>query len=555
MQGDFIMIDKLSFGEALACYKKTFVKKQWAEEKYKWEAVKCFQDNWDIDADDFAEMLTRSLSKTFGLLSSSNNFPANTISILANEYPEEVRGMFIKLFDESQEIIRRIFAFKVQSSVLWEKYGKGSSQHFQTENAITTYLWLRYPDKHYIYRFSEASNASEELGSNCRFVRGKDMENLRNYLSMYNEIHELLDRDNELKEILRNHLTDSCYSDPKLVTVTVDFFAFLTRYFRKNDDSEYRAEGFSLPKNRYITGYSRNNVQSTSADVSVNEYEKYTKQDFLNEVFMTDAGYDRLVSVLKRKKNIILQGAPGVGKTYTAKRLAWSVMGVKDEGRIEFVQFHQSYCYEDFIMGYKPSEEGFKLVYGAFWKFCRKAADDPDNDYFFIIDEINRGNMSKIFGELLMLIESDYRGKEITMSCGEIKFSVPERLHIIGMMNTADRSLAIIDYALRRRFSFFEIAPGFDSDGFIKYSRVFDSQMFDSLISKIKELNMEITADRSLGKGFCIGHSYFCGAEKCTSEWLKDIVDFEILPMLEEYWFDDRARVERWEEILHGVFK
>jgi len=283
--------------------------------------------------------------------------------------------------------------------------------------------------------------------------------------------------------------------------------------------------------------------------------EEYSKEDFLNEVFMPEEKYERLLSVMKNKKNIILQGAPGVGKTFVAKRLAYSVMGEKDEDRIEFVQFHQNYSYEDFIMGYKPVENGFELKYGVFYRFCQKAANQPDKDYFFIIDEINRGNMSKIFGELLMLIESDYRGTKATLAYNGLSFSVPERLHIIGTMNTADRSLAMIDYALRRRFSFFNMEPGFESEGFGRYQKGLANETFDDLISKIKDLNKEIENDKSLGKGFCIGHSYFCGAEKCTEEWMKAIVEHEILPMLSEYWFDDNTKLQRWENVLNGVFQ
>jgi 5-methylcytosine-specific restriction protein B len=283
--------------------------------------------------------------------------------------------------------------------------------------------------------------------------------------------------------------------------------------------------------------------------------EKYSKADFLNEVYMDSDRYDSLVSLLQNKKNLILQGAPGVGKTFAAKRLAYSMMGEKDESRIEFVQFHQNYSYEDFMMGYKPVEDGFELKYGVFYRFCQKAANQPDKEFFFIIDEINRGNMSKIFGELLMLIEKDYRGTKATMAYNGLSFSVPKNLYIIGMMNTADRSLAMIDYALRRRFSFFEMEPGFDSEGFIQYQNGLNNETLNELISKIKDLNREIALDKSLGKGFCIGHSYFCGRDICTDEWLHSIVDYDILPMLSEYWFDDANKLQRWENILHGVFQ
>lgn len=172
-------------------------------------------------------------------------------------------------------------------------------------------------------------------------------------------------------------------------------------------------------------------------------YPPYTKEDFLSEVFMPEEEYDKLSGILRIKKNIILQGAPGVGKTFVAKRIAFSMMGVKDVERVMMVQFHQSYSYEDFIMGFRPSTDGFELKRGAFYNFCKKAEIDGDNDYFFIIDEINRGNLSKIFGELFMLIENDKRGVSLQLLYSDEKFSVPKNIYIIGMMNTADRSLAM----------------------------------------------------------------------------------------------------------------
>ena len=269
---------------------------------------------------------------------------------------------------------------------------------------------------------------------------------------------------------------------------------------------------------------------------------------------MTEERYDTLVHLLKNRKNIILQGAPGVGKTFAAKRLAYSVIGEKNEERIKSVQFHQSYSYEDFILGYKPDGNGFELREGVFCRFCQKAEDHLDKEYFFIIDEINRGNMSRIFGELLMLIERDHRGEKTSLAYDGRSFSVPENLYIIGMMNTADRSLAMIDYALRRRFSFFELSPAFDSRGFAEYQSSFANETFDLLIEKVKELNREIAADKTLGKGFCIGHSYFCGIKECSEVLMQSIVDFDILPMLNEYWFDDSSKLLRWDNILHGVF-
>lgn len=799
------MFDQFRLKDVLAQYKQSFVSTQWGNEKYKWEAVKWFQDNWDVNASDFPEMLSKSLDKTFNLLASNNNFPKGMIVGFAKAAPEEVRAMFIALFDESQDVFERMNAFKMQSSILLEKYGNGAAQHYQYENAISTYLWLRYPDKYYIYKFGEVKTVSSELESDYRFKKGAYADNIRNFLRLYDEISAALKEDTELVNLFQSQLTDTCYPDPELKTLTIDVGFYISRlYSQENAEKAEAASWFpsdytpglteedwlallgddkvfttgSLEimkrmkdyggqatctqlavkygetKNFYLTGstalakrviektgcpvltddknenskwwpvlyigrYATKDEQGSYiwklrdelsaaldktdlsgielyvaaapgeedrgywwlnanpkiwsySDIAVGEvqsytlynengnkrrifqnfldakagdmiigyesnpvkqivaigrvsaeqdgeklfFEKvegltspidyttlkecpelermeyfqnpqgslfkltrgeydfildmireenpvstdaaidaYTKSDFLDEVYMTEKRYENLVAVLRNKKNIILQGAPGVGKTFAARRLAWSMMGEQDDSRIEFVQFHQNYSYEDFMMGYKPVEDGFELKYGIFYRFCQKAANQPDKEFFFIIDEINRGNMSKIFGELLMLIEKDYRGTKATLAYNGLSFSVPKNLYIIGMMNTADRSLAMIDYALRRRFSFFEVEPGFDSEGFIYYQNGLNNETLNELISKVKDLNHEIALDKSLGKGFCIGHSYFCGRDICTDEWMHSIVDYDILPMLSEYWFDDPNKLQRWENILQGVFQ
>ena len=282
-------------------------------------------------------------------------------------------------------------------------------------------------------------------------------------------------------------------------------------------------------------------------------FPEYSAEDFLTSVYMDRERYGAIVGLLKAKKNIILQGAPGVGKTFVAKRLAYSMMGIKDVSRVKLVQFHQSYSYEDFIEGYRPSGVGFELVKGAFYSFCKKATDEEENDYFFIIDEINRGNLSKIFGELFMLIENDKRGNELQLLYSRELFSVPANVHIIGMMNTADRSLAMLDYALRRRFAFVELRPAFDSDGFREYCAGLDNPRFEALVREVESLNRAIAEDESLGEGFCIGHSYFCNmeADSCTDAALASIVDYELIPMLKEYWFDEPSKVREWSDRLH----
>ena len=286
------------------------------------------------------------------------------------------------------------------------------------------------------------------------------------------------------------------------------------------------------------------------------QYPSYSEDNFLEEVFLPEETYHRIIATIKNKKNVILQGAPGVGKTFIAKRLAYSMMGIKDTERVMMVQFHQSYSYEDFIMGFRPTTDGFELKKGTFYNFCKKAEIDSDNDYFFIIDEINRGNLSKIFGELFMLLENDKRGVKVQLLYSE-KFSVPENVYIIGMMNTADRSLAMLDYALRRRFAFIELKPGFETTGFQRYCLDLDNNKFDLLINCVKSLNNAIASDDALGENFMIGHSFFCNlnSEDIDDSRLESIVEFELIPLLKEYWFDEPDKVRDWSNNLRNAIK
>lgn len=785
------MIQSDNFKTALILYKRAFLKR-WENEKFKWEAVKHFQDNWDIDAINFGDMFLNATEQTSVLLTSNSNYPRETIGDFAKADDSATRAMFINLFDETKKLIERVETFQSDAESLREKYGQNEwKQHYQSPSVISIYLWLRYPQKYYIYKYWEHHAAATALENDLIPKIGLSSVNFIEGFHYYDEICGQLQTDEPLRELLQSALTITCYPDLALKTLTSDFCHYLRHDYPKamewfpptytpgisvekwlellNDESVFTQGSLEImrrmkdyggmatctqlsvkygeAKNFYNAGSSalaKRIAQVTNCPVFENKTEEfkwwpilyvgknadkltvgsfiwklrdelsealdlfnlsnvklyteasanfwwlnanpkiwsfsnigigeaqncdlyndngnkrrifqhfldakpsdliigyeaspikqvvalakitkghdgksfyfekteslanpidyhtlkncpelermeyfkssqgslfklskgefdfimdlirewnpsipidlaqpYLEEDFLREVFMTKEQLNSLTLLLKNKQNLILQGAPGVGKTFAAKRLAYAMMGEKDESRIEFIQFHQNYSYEDFIMGYRPQGEGFELQTGIFYRFCQKAASNPDKSHFFIIDEINRGNLSKIFGELLMLIEKDYRSTKVTLAYSGMPFSVPENIYIIGMMNTADRSLAMIDYALRRRFSFFEILPGFESDGFKEYQNNFSDQNFDEVIRQVQLLNETISADPSLGKGFCIGHSYFCGQTECTEEWLKSVVEYDMLPMLNEYWFDNPSNLKFWEEALRGVF-
>jgi hypothetical protein len=288
----------------------------------------------------------------------------------------------------------------------------------------------------------------------------------------------------------------------------------------------------------------------------------YTIDDACADLFLESDFFAEMCELARRRKNIVLQGPPGVGKTFVAKRFAYALIGAKDHTRLEWVQFHQSYSYEDFVLGFRPNGTGFELKPGIFYRFCQKASKDS-RTHVFVIDEINRGNLSRIFGEVLSLIEEDKRGElSVALAYGDAnpensneskiatKLTIPPNLILLGLMNTADRSLAVVDYALRRRFAFIDLEPRFDDPKFdaALAAKGVSSTMRENIRNRVKVLNSQIASDkRNLGRGFEIGHSFFCPTDTVQDEeqWLQSIIKYEIKPLLMEYWFDDPDKAAR----------
>ncbi len=784
------MIDTNRLNEILVQYKNVFKTEQWLDEKYKWEAVKWFQDNWNIDSPDFSDMLTRSLLKTYNLLASVNNFPRKMIQDFAKEFPEEVKAMFISLYDEKQDIVHRILEFKKQSEILLKKYGNGAKHHYQTENSISVYLWLRYPEKYYIYKYSEVLAVAEELNSNYQIKAGAYEANLRNFHMLYDEMREEIQKDSELINLMNTQRTDTCDSDNELRTLTTDIGFFISRKIKNQYWPSLDEYDPNLTTEKWIellsdSTITNNNTlimlyrilelggESTCANLAKHyggsayayssygralgerihkttgcplcndeERERYYTIPFigrsvvenghnryswklrneLKEALKSDMINKKAIEQLKKfkkiqyEKNMILYGPPGTGKTYYSAIYAVAICDgknideVKDmnyddvmnrykellnTNRIVFTTFHQSYGYEEFIEGVKPDVEDSNIRYiledGIFKKFCNSAgaskietkefeviedasvwkttirevvrkdcfdknrvridwsidsdgaqgftndvkkgdiilttdgsrrkingiavvteddaydigekndsttrkvkwlAKNIDEDivdinsgkilhrmtvarvpymkvadilavakkynpelsstkimdnkepYVFIIDEINRGNISKIFGELITLIEDSKRdGMPEAMSAklpysGE-NFSVPSNVYIIGTMNTADRSIALMDTALRRRFQFVEMMPDVDVLRAIGADKVGELDVAEMLQTINKRI--EFLYDRE----HTIGHAFFTKLAKNLSiDMLASIFEKSVIPLLQEYFYEDYQKIQ-----------
>ena len=283
----------------------------------------------------------------------------------------------------------------------------------------------------------------------------------------------------------------------------------------------------------------------------------YTVDDILdNGCFLDRATLETMLQRLKTKQSIILQGPPGAGKTWLSKKLAYALIGRKDDDQVRQVQFHPNLSYEDFVRGWRPHGDGkLQLVDDPFLEMSKIACQNPDRVYVMVIEEINRGNPASIFGELLTLLEADKRNQENALALaypreGNERFHIPPNVYVIGTMNLADRSLALVDFALRRRFAFFDLEPIFNDTwhNWVQ-QRITNSEDFpDTIKQRIVSLNQQIASDPNLGPQFRIGHSHFTPTADATIDnperWFKDVVETEIAPLLREYWFDNADRAE-----------
>ena len=754
-----LAIDESKLYSLIEIFKEGF-KENFLEEKYKWEAVKHFQDNWNINAEDFPTMLSNALSKTGNLLAAMNFFPRRMIKQYATRFPKDVKGLFEGLFNESSDLKERIDAFIAGIEYIHKQWdGNGTLNHYQTFNAVSTYLWLRYPDKYYIYKPSVAKLMFEKLGVDMKLTPLRANAVIKTY-ELYDYISKTLCKDNEFKKMLVESLADTCYSDEFMVTAAIDLGYYFkkqqkasattlppnptleTKYWMyapgenaskwprckeqgiicigwddmgdlsqintlsecrdglrdvyENPDSSFMNDGLAIwefshvmqngdiiyakrglsniiargiVKSEYIYDQSQedfchtrkvewthigewtleNIVQKTLTDIT--KYPDYVKKI---EAMITerkndnkqstqyDEKYSYYINLLLKNKNLILNGAPGTGKTYLAKQIAAQIIfdgNVPEDfeenemfiNQYGFVQFHPSYDYTDFVEGLRPTlpnkdgNIGFERKDGIFKGFCKKTTlpetsflledsllmfkkdlvnigrlniksfrsstniqvelgekgvltvitpqsawtcsdkkmleylktrDCHPNDtytktigdyilenyhvnsfsnvnpskYIFIIDEINRGEISKIFGELFFAIDPGYRGKKgkvqtqyqnlITDESDPFKdgFYIPENVYIIGTMNDIDRSVECMDFAMRRRFTFKEIT----AEESAKNMGVNPDRM--------KCLNNAISEIEGFNSSFHIGAAYFRGVTDYEELW-----ELKLQGLLKEY--------------------
>lgn len=648
------MFNKELLKEYVAEYKENFMDIRYGkghEEIYKWKAVEHFRNKWNIDAVIFSEMFKEAVSKTYNLLTAAMFFPLGMLSSFAQKEPETVRAMFVDLYDESKDLQDRISNFMFQADEL-HKRNPGGKSHYQGIRAISVYLWLKYPEKYYIYQYAIYDNVVQKLEADYKIKKDGRPETLLEGFKFFDAIREELSKDKELIIMNQENGVEG-FKDEGLTTLTEDvafyircqdeegatWFPSVKEYDPKitveewkelyNDEEVFDSDSkilmnemmlmdgkatcsqlaetflgdkskFTIYNNKFIN-LGRRIQQKTGKDLFVPKNEdgknywsilcvckkvdKKSDKDIVGQyIFKLRDGlqealqemglpFENVVNngvkeeqniMVKYPKNLILYGPPGTGKTYNSVNYAVAIVEnktvdeikkedrkaildrfkqYKENGLVEFCTFHQSFGYEEFIEGIKPVVENgnvtYKVVAGVFKEFCKEETTNVPVNKVFIIDEINRGNISKIFGELITLLEDSKRigaDEELIISLPYSKkpFGVPNNVYLLGTMNTADRSIALIDTALRRRFKFVEMQP--------------DAELVDVEVAgvKIKEMleminrRIEVLYDRE----HTIGHSFFMGlSNDSTIEDLAEVFECNIIPLLKEYFYDDYERI------------
>lgn len=502
--------------KVVSAYKENF-KRIDKEERYKWKAQKWFEDHWDIDDENFLEMFKISYQKAGNLLRSIQYEPLKGAVNFIETNPDKAKKLFKKLY---QEKIRKDNLEERYSEFI-EAFNSGleeTSIYKQDLHSISVYLSFKYPNSYFIYGDSIYNGFKNLIGFEDKKSKLK-IQPMKNNDNLFLMILSVVKKDEELLKMHRARLTEDCYQDEELHFLVQDI-----AYFGSDNSEELK------------------NMMNT--DIKIEE----SKTDI--------------------PLNTILYGPPGTGKTYNSVIYAVAIVEnkplkdveneayedvtkryneYKENGLIEFTTFHQSYGYEEFIEGIRPvmnsdcGDVQYEISSGAFKEFCEKAENTYNKrNHVFVIDEINRGNISKIFGELITLIEPTKRlgqpeGMEAVLPYSKKSFGVPDNVYIIGTMNTADRSISTIDTALRRRFRFKEMMPD---------AEVLNDVVIDGIVVKdvLVKMNKRITVlyDRE----HTIGHAYFTSLkENPTIDTLAEIFRNSVIPLLQEYFYEDYEKI------------
>ena len=411
-----------------------------------------------------------------------------------------------------------------------------------------------------------------ENGEGCHLKLAQGVTHLKNEHGLTTAIEMLQKQANEI----RSMFTDKDYAnfdvsgDPQLQGQAARLYeasTILSKFWKVDaiPDDEEIIKDLEILLHCYEK-FANSIVLNQVSQVQPNEENQaiYNTSNIIEDgCFMESSELEKIIVKLKTKKNLILQGPPGTGKTWLAKRLGYALIGSRDRSKVRSVQFHPNLSYEDFIRGWRPSADGkLSLIDGPFMEAIEFARNNP-GPYVVVVEEINRGNPAQIFGEMLTLLQADKRIADEGLELSYRRFDgerifIPDNLYLIGTMNIADRSLALVDLALRRRFAFIDLRPNLNSqwEKWLVERCNIPSSLVNEIKMRIDKLNDQITKDQSLGSQFQIGHSYVTPSLKIENpkEWFKQVVETEISPLLNEYWFDNHQIAQSAKDnLIQGI--